>query len=73
MSKHRVTVARPIIPTTTVALGFRRSLEPPHLLEIDPATIETAVGLFESYTLGTVSARELAQETGLEASRTGAC
>jgi hypothetical protein len=29
------------------ALGFRRSAERPHALEIDPATIGTAVGLVE--------------------------
>ena len=56
-------------PGGRAALGFRRSFEPPHLLEIDPATISTAVGLFERYALGTVSARDLAQETGLEESR----
>ena len=56
-------------PGGHAALGFRRSAEPPHLLEIDPATIGTAVGLFERYALGTVSAVDLAAETGLEASR----
>jgi DNA invertase Pin-like site-specific DNA recombinase len=50
-------------------LGFRRSPEPPNVLEIDPATIGVAVGLFERYALGTVSAQQLAAETGLEASR----
>jgi DNA invertase Pin-like site-specific DNA recombinase len=56
-------------PGGHAALGFRRSVEPPHLLEVDPATIGTAIGLFERYALGTVSSRELAQETGLEESR----
>ena len=49
-------------------LGFRRSTDR-HLLEIDPATIGTAVGLFERYALGNVSATKLAGETGLEAER----
>ncbi|HEX7611316.1 MAG TPA: recombinase family protein, partial [Candidatus Limnocylindrales bacterium] len=47
-------------------LGFRRSPEPPNTLQIDPATIGTAVGLFERYALGTVSSKGLAAETGLE-------
>ena len=50
-------------------LGFRRSPEPPNVLQIDPATISIAVGLFERYALGTVSAQQLAVETGLEATR----
>ena len=57
-------------PGGHAALGFRRSAEPPHVLEIDPATIGTAVGLFERYALGTVSSTQLADETGLDASRT---
>jgi Resolvase, N terminal domain len=56
-------------PGGHAALGFRRSAEPPHVLEIDPATIGTAVGLFERYALGTVSAAQLSEETGLDASR----
>ena len=50
------------------ALGFRRT-EERHLLEVDPATIGIAVGLFERYALGTVSARQLAAETGLAETR----
>ena len=50
-------------------LGFRRSPEPPNVLQIDPATISTAVGLFERYALGTLSAQQISAETGLEASR----
>ncbi len=50
-------------------LGFRRAAQPPHTLEVDPATIGTAVGLFERYALGTVSAVQLEAETGLKASR----
>jgi len=50
-------------------VGFRRSPEPPNTLQIDPATIDTAVVLFERYALGTVSAAQLAAETGLEATR----
>ena len=50
-------------------LGFRRSPEPPNTLQIDPDTIGTAVGLFERYALGTLSAQQLAVETGLEPTR----
>src|SRR5215213_7945431 len=49
-------------------LGFRRLPEPPHTLEVDPATIGTAVALFERYALGTVSSKELEADTGLAAS-----
>jgi DNA invertase Pin-like site-specific DNA recombinase len=56
-------------PGGHAALGFRRSAEPPHTLEIDPATIGAAVALFERYALGTVSSKRLAEETGLAASR----
>ena len=51
------------------ALGFRRTSEPPHVLEIDPSTIDQAVYLFERYSLGTISIKQLAAETGLEAMR----
>jgi DNA invertase Pin-like site-specific DNA recombinase len=51
------------------ALGFLRSPEPPHVLEIDPDTIGSAVALFERYSVGTVSSKRLAEETGLAASR----
>ncbi len=50
-------------------LGFRRSAEPPHTLEIDPASIDQAVRLFERYALGTVSIEQLARETGLAPDR----
>jgi hypothetical protein len=56
-------------PGGHAGLGFRRMPDPPHTLEIDPATIVLAVGLFERHALGAVSARQLADETGLEASR----
>ena len=56
-------------PGGHAALGFRRSPERPHTLEVDPATIGTAVGLFERYALGTISANHLATETGLSADR----
>jgi DNA invertase Pin-like site-specific DNA recombinase len=56
-------------PGGHAALGFRRSPEPPHTLEVDPATISVAVGLFERYALGTVSSKQLAAETGLADSR----
>ncbi|CAN5682186.1 hypothetical protein BH23CHL8_BH23CHL8_28860 [soil metagenome] len=50
-------------------LGFRRTAEPPHTLEIDPGTIGDAIYLFERYALGTVSITKLAAETGLAAMR----
>ncbi len=50
-------------------LGFRRLSDPPHTLEIDPATIGIAVGLFERYALGRISIERLGQETGLEPDR----
>lgn len=55
-------------PGGHAGLGFRRSAEPPHTLEVDPATIGTAVALFERYALGNVSAKQLEEETGLAAS-----
>jgi DNA invertase Pin-like site-specific DNA recombinase len=56
-------------PGGHAALGFRRSPTPSHTLEIDPASISIAVGLFERYALGNVSAKQLAGETGLDADR----
>ena len=56
-------------PGGHAALGFRRTPERPHTLEINPETIGAAVNLFERYALGTLSAQQLAAETGLEASR----
>ena len=50
-------------------LGFRRSPERPHVLEVDPDTIGRAIALFERYALGSVSAKDLAEETGLAESR----
>ena len=38
--------------------GFQRLPEPPHTLEVEPATIGVAVGLFERYALGNVSAKD---------------
>jgi DNA invertase Pin-like site-specific DNA recombinase len=55
-------------PGGHAGLGFRRSSER-HTLEIDPATVDIAVGLFERYALGTVSSMQLAAETGLADSR----
>ena len=55
-------------PGGHAALGFRRT-EERHLLGIDPTTIGSAVDLFERYALGTVSARQLAEETGLAETR----
>ena len=52
-------------------LGFRRSPEPPHVLEIDPERMPIAVGLFERYALGNISAMDLAEETGLAESGSG--
>ena len=48
-------------PGGHAGLGFRRLPEPPHTLEVDPDTIGTAVGLFERYALGNVSAKDLAE------------
>ncbi len=56
-------------PGGHAGLGFRRLAEPPHTLEIDPATIGVAVALFERYALGNLSAKDLAAETGLADSR----
>jgi DNA invertase Pin-like site-specific DNA recombinase len=50
-------------------LGFRRLPEPPHTLEIDRDRMRIAVGLFERYALGNVSAMQLEAETGLAATR----
>ena len=50
-------------------LGFRRSAQPPHTLDIDPATIRMGVALFERYALGNVSIGQLAAETGFAAQR----
>ena len=56
-------------PGGHAGLGFRRLPEPPHTLQVDPDTIGVAVGLFERYALGNVSAKDLAAETGLADSR----
>jgi len=56
-------------PGGHAGLGFRRLPEPPHTLEIDPDRMPIAVGLFERYALGNVSAKDLAAETGLAESR----
>ena len=39
------------------------------MLQVDPETIGTVVALFERYALGSVSAKDLAEETGLAESR----
>ena len=49
-----------------VALGFRRTVEPPHVLEVDAQDIGLAVGLIVRYAVGTVSIAQLAAETGFE-------
>ena len=56
-------------PGGHAGLGFRRLPEPPHTLDIDPARMPIAVGLFERYALGNVSAAQLEAKTGLAASR----
>ena len=56
-------------PGGHAGLGFRRSPEPPNTLEINTEVIGVAVNLFERYALGTLSAKQLSVETGLEASR----
>jgi DNA invertase Pin-like site-specific DNA recombinase len=56
-------------PGGHAGLGFRRLPQPPHTREIDPDRIPIAVGLFERYALGNVSATQLEAETGLAATR----
>ncbi len=56
-------------PGGHAGLGFRRLPRPPHTLEIDPDRMHIAVGLFERYALGNVSATGLEAETGLAATR----
>jgi DNA invertase Pin-like site-specific DNA recombinase len=55
-------------PGGHAALGFRCSGDR-HLLETDPDRMPVAVGLFERYALGNVSATKLGAETGLAATR----
>lgn len=50
-------------------LGFRRGTDPPHTIEVDPATIGLAIALFERYAVGTVSIERLAAESGFAADR----
>jgi DNA invertase Pin-like site-specific DNA recombinase len=50
-------------------MGFRRRTEPPHVLEVDPESIDRAVDVFERYAGGNRSMRELAVETGIEFER----
>jgi hypothetical protein len=50
-------------------LGFSRSVDSPHTLEIDPGSIGDAVELFQRYALGTVSYKQLAGETGFREMR----
>ena len=56
-------------PGGHAGLGFRRLPEPPHTLGIDPDRMPIAVGLFERYALGNVSATQLEAESGLAATR----
>jgi hypothetical protein len=46
-------------------LGFRRGIEPPYILEVDPASIGRAIDVFRSYARGNVSTADLAAVTGL--------
>ena len=46
-------------------LGFRRTAERPQTLEVDPATIDHAVHLFERYAAGAVSIDQLAAENAM--------
>ena len=52
-------------PGGRAPLGFRRTVERPQTLEVDPATIGQAVTLFERYASATVSIEELAREQGM--------
>ncbi len=53
----------------TPPIGFKRSKVKPCLMEIDLTTIDQAVHLYERYSTGTVSIRDLVAETGLEYER----
>lgn len=46
-------------------LGFRRAALPPHVLEVDPETVGTAVAIFRRYAEGSLSIRDLATESGV--------
>lgn len=48
----------------TAPLGFRRQAEPPHALEVDPATVGRARNIFELYATGSVSERDVASQLG---------
>jgi DNA invertase Pin-like site-specific DNA recombinase len=50
-------------------LGFQRLAEPPYTLEVDPATIDHAIALFERYAVGTISIEQVGRESGLEPDR----
>ncbi len=50
-------------------LGLRRLPDEPYTLEIDPERMLVAVGLFERYAHGNVSAAQLEAEKGLAATR----
>lgn len=56
-------------PAGSAPLGFRRRTEPPHLLEVDPATVGTAVRLFQRYSSGHRSIAQVAAEAGLAEQR----
>ncbi len=53
----------------TTPLGFRRTAEPPHVLEIDPATIGQAVHLFKEYATGHYSFASLGAQVGMAPER----
>lgn len=46
-------------------IGFRRSADPPHVLEVDAATIARAVEIFTRYAAGNVSERDVAESMSL--------
>ncbi len=71
---HHRRLRRQVRPAATTRAAMPASAsgacrEPPHTLEIDPDTMPIAVGLFERYALGNVSATQLEAETGLAATR----
>lgn len=47
-------------PSGWAPLGYRRAADKPHLLEIDPDTIDQAITLYQRYALGNVSIDRLA-------------
>lgn len=45
-------------------IGFRRSIDPPHVLEVDAASIDQVVDVFRRYASGSTSERDIAAAIG---------